>query len=63
MTITQELVQDTWELQEQNFRVFIPYKMIKSMYCYQSVCETQSAELFPRLVKKYEINKCGSIKN
>lgn len=31
--------------------VFIP-KMTKLMYCYQSVYEMQSAELFPRLVKK-----------
>lgn len=42
---------------------FIPYKMTKLMYCYQNVYEMQSAELFPRLVKKYEINKCGNIKN
>lgn len=37
--------------------------MTKSMYFYQSVYEMQSAELFPRLVKKHEINKCESIKN
>lgn len=33
------------------------------MYFYQRVYEMQSAELFPRLVKKHEINKCESIKN
>lgn len=50
------------ELQEQNYLDFFP-KMKELMYCYQSVYEMQAAELFPRLVKTHEINKCGSIKN
>lgn len=62
LPLHRSLVQDMWELQEQNYMVFIP-KMTILMYCYQSVYKTQSAELFPRLVKKHEINKGESTKN
>lgn len=61
MTITWEFSSRHMGIIEQN-KIFIP-KMTKSMYFYQRVYEMQSAELFPRLVKKHEINKCESIKN
>lgn len=61
LPLHRSLVQDTWELQEQNYTVFIP-KMTK-LCTFVSVYEILSAELFPRLVKKHKISKCESIKN
>lgn len=56
-------VQDTYGNYRNKTHTILFIKWQKTMYYYESVYEIQNAELFPRLLKQHEVNKCGNTKN